>query len=68
MSAETLSHAEDAIAANRLFEAERMAGSLLDSARAADDFAAMIRAVDPLWEARRRRFQAALDTGKGDIN
>ncbi len=54
--------AADALDRKRFFEAERLAAAALAAARRADDFQGMVRAVEPLWEARRRRFEAAQKT------
>lgn len=59
--------ATDALARKRFFEAERLAAAAVAAARRADDFHGIVRAVEPLWEARRRRFEAAQKARRVEI-
>lgn len=56
-----MERASDALVHMRYFEAERMAVKGLAMAREANDFERMARIVMPLQEARRQRYQQALD-------
>lgn len=56
-----MERASEALAQTRYFEAERMANKALAMAREAGDFERMARIVLPLQEARRQRYQQALD-------
>jgi len=56
-----MKRASDALSHMRYFEAERMANKALGMAREAGDFDRMARIVLPLQEARRQRYQQALD-------
>jgi hypothetical protein len=54
--------ASEALAAGEYFKAERKALQAITAARAASDFERMGRITLPLQEARRQRFQIALET------
>lgn len=56
--------ASESLARTAYFEAERMAQKALGMARQENDFHRMTRIVMPLLEARRQRFQQALDLKK----
>jgi hypothetical protein len=56
--------AQQALARNHWFEAERLAAKALDMARAEGDFNLMARIALPLQEARRQRMQIAFDSKK----
>ena len=56
--------ASESLARTAYFEAERMAHKALGMARQENDFYRMARIVMPLLEARRQRFQMALDVKK----
>lgn len=56
--------ASESLARTAYFEAERMAQKALGMARQENDFHRMARIVMPLLEARRQRFQMALDVKK----
>ena len=60
--------ASAALAATRYFEAERLAWQALGAAHSAKDFERMGRIALPLQEARRQRYQQALDVGTGGIS
>ena len=59
-----MTKAQQALARNHWFEAERMCTRALDMARNEGDFNLMARIVLPLQEARRQRMQLALDSKK----
>ncbi len=59
-----MTKAQQALARNHWFEAERMCTRALDMARGEGDFNLMARIVLPLQEARRQRMQLALDSKK----
>jgi hypothetical protein len=56
--------ASEALVRTRYFEAERLCEKALLMARQNQDFEQMARIVLPLQEARRQRFQQAIDVGK----
>lgn len=58
-----MERASEALARTRYFEAERMALKALTMAHGAHDHERMSRILLPLQEARRQRWQMALDTG-----
>ena len=58
---ELMKKASESLSRGAYFEAERMAHKALTMARQDDDFDHMARIVMPLTEARRHRFQQALD-------
>jgi hypothetical protein len=59
-----MTKAQQALARNHWFEAERLCAKALDMARAEGDFNLMARIALPLQEARRQRMQAAFDSRK----
>jgi phage gp36-like protein len=59
-----MTKAQQALARNHWFEAERMCTRALDMARNEGDFNLMARIALPLQEARRQRMQLALDSKK----
>jgi hypothetical protein len=60
---ELMKKASESLAQTAYFEAERMALKALQMARQDNDFERMARIVMPLLEARRQRYQQALDVG-----
>ena len=58
-----MEEASQALARTAYFQAERPAREALSLARDAEDFARMARIILPLQEARRQRYQQALDVG-----
>ncbi|MCA9291482.1 MAG: hypothetical protein KDA25_10160 [Phycisphaerales bacterium] len=60
---ELMERASEALARTAYFEAERMCNKALGMARQLDDFERMARITLPLQEARRQRYQQALDAG-----
>ncbi len=56
-----MEQASQALAGTAYFQAERLADEALGLARQESDFARMSRILMPLWEARRQRFQLAID-------
>ncbi len=61
---EIMERAEAALRRSQWFEAERLAVSALELARAQDDFSTLARVTLPLQEARRQRIQEALGARK----
>jgi len=61
---DVMAKATEALARTDYFEAERLCEQSLAIARQEADFERMARIVLPLQEARRLRFQAAIDVGK----
>ena len=61
---ELMGKASESLAHTAYFEAERLACRALEMAHAGRDYERMARIVLPLQEARRQRFQLALDTGE----
>lgn len=61
---ELMDQASEALVATRYFEAERLADKALTMARHTQDWDRMARIIMPLQEARRQRYQRALDVGK----
>lgn len=59
-----MEEASQALAATRYFEAERLAVEALGRARSAQDFPRLARILLPLQEARRQRYQQALDVDR----
>ena len=59
-----MTKAQQALARNHWFEAERLCAKALDMARSDGDFNLMARIALPLQEARRQRMQAAIDSRK----
>ena len=59
-----MSKAQQALARNHWFEAERLAVKALEMARTDGDFNLMARITLPLQEARRQRMQIAFDSRK----
>ncbi|HWB20445.1 MAG TPA: hypothetical protein VG711_09115 [Phycisphaerales bacterium] len=62
-----MEQASEALMLTKYFEAERLAVKALYMARQVGDFERMARIVMPLQEARRQRFQQAIDVGKPRI-
>lgn len=62
-----MERASAALSATRWFEAERLAWDALIQAHGATEYERMGRILLPLQEARRQRFQAALDASGGTI-
>ncbi len=62
-----MEEASQALAGTAYFEAERLAEKALSLAWKATDFDRMARIIMPLQEARRQRYQQALDVGRISI-